>query len=899
MERLNRANRGGNGLKPLHQFMNPEDKNPTALVEVLPDIIERENLREELKDRFERLLHQPLGNSLYTCYRKWRAVSPGCQFGYLIKVVKAVYEKYVKNNFNLRAMRGWKQRMDEAVRDYNLRYRNKLAEIYPDNENSLYRKAMTEAERGDYWRVEIVNTYIASLTKELREKMPIIPDHAKCLETAMTIAENYEKELDDREAKQELIERMNKAGTRRVLVGKMSQPAEYSKDRKSLVCHNCGFKGHLKNECRRPPVACQHCGKSGHLIQYCYGKRPQPRGKSNSSISKIAAASLAVIMTLILGVLGILGEEVGAEKYHSEPMIVTDIFKVTNHEKGCQIVRFIPMMGDGMFFYPTKGLEKISFIAGRSNYAECQCDYRKDGFRNPHTNDCYVPMNTTVSFNGEAPVWEQLEMELFAGGDPRGIHWLAWNEYVLSRIKANHPPADINSVPYAHLQYYMNNGITDQKLKELKVKHIAKYEEMKKKVDAGPEEAAINLELDREELRSEIDLAIQEHREGEDPFENYSTFTKSNEDRDFEDSAETAISRGSTRYESVISATSGGKDPMPRGMPSARLNIVPQIRTPIANIPFSTSPSIIGSIGNYPLRTTDLAKELKAEELKKSLYDLIEKSKENDVKGVVDALMNSFNVAEGMEAIGVLAVCVSVILGAYYKRRVVNDMISSVLKRIRGRAEDEYSVHASDHRPRTAPRQISDTDEESLEMQTLERKGSKYKSKSNSEKKRDLELCDTDVLPFDEDDEKLREAAIQAGYALMTQVFIDDGSDVSLISEEQWILFGSPPVEPTDAWVDNTHDRIKFKGVTLLKVCTVNLRETEERFYIVPDLTLNIIIGRTFLSKYSKYVHNYEKHTVTIGNSIIPKAWADPHRNLVLVATANTTLQPGKGMNFH
>uniref|UniRef100_A0A0N5BUR8 RNA-directed DNA polymerase n=1 Tax=Strongyloides papillosus TaxID=174720 RepID=A0A0N5BUR8_STREA len=305
---------------------------------------------------------------------------PGCQFGYLIKVVKAVYEKYVKNNFNLRAMRGWKQRMDEAVRDYNLRYRNKLAEIYPDYGNSLYRKAMTEAERGDYWRVEIVNTYIASLTKELREKMPIIPDHEKCLETAMTIAENYEKELDDREAKQELIERMNKAGTRRVLVGRMSQPAEYPKDRKSFT---------------------------------------------------------------------------------------------------------------------------------------------------------------------------------------------------------------------------------------------------------------------------------------------------------------------------------------PRCLPTLR------------------------------------------------------------------------------------------------KKRT------------------SYSI-------------------------LLWKKGTT---------KRDLELCDTDVLPFDEDDEKLREAAIQAGYALMvritlldrfrhtptilmnvhgkwTQVFIDDGSDVSLISEEQWILFGSPPVEPTDAWVDNTHDRIKFKGVTLLKVCTVNLRETEERFYI-------------------------------------------------------------------
>uniref|UniRef100_A0A0N5BER0 SANT domain-containing protein n=1 Tax=Strongyloides papillosus TaxID=174720 RepID=A0A0N5BER0_STREA len=416
------------------------------------------------------------------------------------------------------------------------------------------------------------------------------------------------------------------------------------------------------------------------------------------------------------------------------------------------------MAGDGLFVYSTKGTEKISFIAERSSYVECQCDNRKEGFRNSHTNDCYVPMNTTVSFNGEVPVWEQLKMELFAKGDPRGIHWLAWNEYVLVRIKANHLPTDIESISYAHLQYYMDNGITDQKLRESKVKHIAKYEKMKKKVDAGPEEAAIKLELDREELRSEIDQAIQEHREGEDPFENYSTFTKSNEDRDFEDSVETAVSRGSTRYESVISVASSGRNSMPKGMPSTRLSIPPQIRAPIANTPFSMSPSVIGSIGNYPLRTTDLAKELKVEELKKSISDLIEKSKENDVKEVIDALMNSFSIAEGMEAIGVLAVCVSVILGAYYKRRVVNDMISSVLRRIRGRAEDEYSVHASDYRPRTTQKRSSDTDEESLEMQTLKRKESRLKPKSDGEKKRDLELCDTDVLPFDEKDLKLIKA---------------------------------------------------------------------------------------------------------------------------------------------
>uniref|UniRef100_A0A0K0EVW0 Retrotrans_gag domain-containing protein n=1 Tax=Strongyloides venezuelensis TaxID=75913 RepID=A0A0K0EVW0_STRVS len=212
MEKLDRANRGGNGLKPLIQYMNPGEKNPTALAvelffrtnisvikEVYPDIIERENLREELKDRFERLLHQPLGNSLYIYYHKWKAVSPDCQFGYLIRVVKTIYERYVWKQFNLQSMKGCKQRSDESIIDYNDRFGSRLAEIYPDNENSMYRASMNEPERDDHWRMKIVNIYVASLTNELREKIPIFDSNNKHLEHAMNTAVFHEKKHIDRE----------------------------------------------------------------------------------------------------------------------------------------------------------------------------------------------------------------------------------------------------------------------------------------------------------------------------------------------------------------------------------------------------------------------------------------------------------------------------------------------------------------------------------------------------------------------------------------------------------------------------------------------------------------------------------------------------------------------------
>uniref|UniRef100_A0A0K0EVV9 CCHC-type domain-containing protein n=1 Tax=Strongyloides venezuelensis TaxID=75913 RepID=A0A0K0EVV9_STRVS len=666
---------------------------------------------------------------------------------------------------------------------------------------------------------------------------------------------------------------MGRKEAKRVGINRIFQPGGNSDERKLMECHNCGFKGHPKAKCRKPLVECQHCKRKGHLIQYCYGKRAQQRGSSTSGTSKLTAVTLATIVTfLVLGISGVRGEMEEVERYQSEPNIITDIFKVANHLVGCQIVRYIPMVGDGLFFYPTKGTEKISFVAEKDSYIECKCDYKKEGFVNPHTSDCYIPSNTSVTFNGDG------------AHDPRDYHWPAWNTYVFTRIKANHIPSHIQTTPFAHLKHLLKKGLTDEEMRRRKVEHIAKYEEMKKFVDAGPEQTAIRLEEDLEELQSEIDLAIQEHRKGEDPFEFYSTFTKSTEDQDFEDSSETLVSGRSTRYESVafMSMSSGETDMNSRKTLSVLSpNIAPQVRTPIIDPTVPTLPSGSASIGNYPLRTTDLSKELKSEGLRKSLANLIERSKENDVRGVIDALINSFKIAEGMDSVGVLAICLSVILEVYYKQRVVNTIIQPVLNRIRGRTTQRDSKTRSRVKG------------ESTEQRPITRKGTKQAYQTGSKKKGFYDLCDTDKLPFVENEEKLREAATRAGYTLMArissldvykhtstiimninetwlQVFIDDGSDVSLMSEKRWIQLGRPYLESTTAWIDNTHSSVGFLGVTELGVSARKLKQIKERFYVTQGLILGVIIGRTFLSKYPRYVHNYSKEKKNFINTGTP-----------------------------
>uniref|UniRef100_A0A0N5C9M2 DNA-directed DNA polymerase n=1 Tax=Strongyloides papillosus TaxID=174720 RepID=A0A0N5C9M2_STREA len=78
MERLDKKNRGSDKTKPLVHFMDPGDKEPSAMsVEsffqanyavirsVFPNVEERESYREELKDNFQNLLIRLLYNSLY------------------------------------------------------------------------------------------------------------------------------------------------------------------------------------------------------------------------------------------------------------------------------------------------------------------------------------------------------------------------------------------------------------------------------------------------------------------------------------------------------------------------------------------------------------------------------------------------------------------------------------------------------------------------------------------------------------------------------------------------------------------------------------------------------------------------------------------------------------------
>uniref|UniRef100_A0A0N5BAZ8 Uncharacterized protein n=1 Tax=Strongyloides papillosus TaxID=174720 RepID=A0A0N5BAZ8_STREA len=194
MEKLDEENCGPNGTKPLSFFRT----NIKVIKSVYLDVEEREAIREELKNHFDTLLYHPVGNNLYCCFIKWRAVISKCRFTFLIRIVKDAYELRLRNNFDLHCMDDWKQKDDEPVRGYNRRYRQRLIELYPDFMNKLYRMTNNRSDEANFLRTEIVGNYIASLKNELVDIMPIFKRNEKSLEIVMETAEYYEKEWAER-----------------------------------------------------------------------------------------------------------------------------------------------------------------------------------------------------------------------------------------------------------------------------------------------------------------------------------------------------------------------------------------------------------------------------------------------------------------------------------------------------------------------------------------------------------------------------------------------------------------------------------------------------------------------------------------------------------------------------
>jgi hypothetical protein len=86
----------------------------------------------------------------------------------------------------------------------------------------------------------------------------------------MTMIQKLESKLDNTLCQLSERRPMDDAGPNRPSYVQREAPGRNVRDgRGRLVCHGCGFSGHILRECRLKDVTCFQCGGKGHVRSRC------------------------------------------------------------------------------------------------------------------------------------------------------------------------------------------------------------------------------------------------------------------------------------------------------------------------------------------------------------------------------------------------------------------------------------------------------------------------------------------------------------------------------------------------------------------------------------------------------------------------------------------------------
>uniref|UniRef100_A0A0K0FT34 Reverse transcriptase domain-containing protein n=1 Tax=Strongyloides venezuelensis TaxID=75913 RepID=A0A0K0FT34_STRVS len=102
----------------------------------------------------------------------------------------------------------------------------------------------------------------------------------------------------------------------------------------------------------------------------------------------------------------------------------------------------------------------------------------------------------------------------------------------------------------------------------------------------------------------------------------------------------------------------------------------------------------------------------------------------------------------------------------------------------------------------------------------------------------------------------------------------DDGSELSLINKNIWIQIRQLYLETDDLLVKNTNGDIPIIEKLELFIEVSSKTTIEEMFYVVEDLTTEILAGRTFLRNFKSYKHNYQRKCIYFSLYKLP-IWFD------------------------
>uniref|UniRef100_A0A0N5C2T7 RVP domain-containing protein n=1 Tax=Strongyloides papillosus TaxID=174720 RepID=A0A0N5C2T7_STREA len=132
----------------------------------------------------------------------------------------------------------------------------------------------------------------------------------------------------------------------------------------------------------------------------------------------------------------------------------------------------------------------------------------------------------------------------------------------------------------------------------------------------------------------------------------------------------------------------------------------------------------------------------------------------------------------------------------------------------------------------------------------------------------------------------------------LMKAYIDDGSEISLLSKKRWQDIGKPYMKESDVKARNTNTEVPIIGQSKINLEIPGKSSKEEVFYIVEDLTSEVITGRSYLKQYQTFKHDYKNNCIFLGPNKLPIWFESKRSKLVLKANKDETIAPGSYQDF-
>uniref|UniRef100_A0A0N4ZI27 CCHC-type domain-containing protein n=1 Tax=Parastrongyloides trichosuri TaxID=131310 RepID=A0A0N4ZI27_PARTI len=307
MEALKASINKEGGIVPLSNYIKKNQIKPNALeaenffyenTNAINSFFPTEELMEdncqELKLLMCSLLKVPVGNELFVCYENNREQFPKAEFEFLIETVRCDYIKAVNIISDPDSLRTERQRHDESVRDFNDRFNQQLAIIYPfygrRKTDKIWKGEPNLTQEEIILRTELFYIYCGNLISRIRNKIPDFKVADKCLKVAMEKAFNIETTINGIWKAFQLSKFLTatmKNRSKHMKFFDIQTSLDIANDKPvinrqeielTVEHYNCETPGYYNKDRKRQRVICQNCGKLGHINKYCRSGRHRNYG---------------------------------------------------------------------------------------------------------------------------------------------------------------------------------------------------------------------------------------------------------------------------------------------------------------------------------------------------------------------------------------------------------------------------------------------------------------------------------------------------------------------------------------------------------------------------------------------------------------------------------------------